>query len=166
MSLAFLNIRGLQSHIDELRSFVVGNGVHIMAINETKLSNTTPNCLVSIKDFALERKDRDVFGGGVALYVRNTISYKVIDTLPQHSLELLCIEVIPKHAKPFFVVSWYRPPDSTVDKFQDLENVISYLETFQKEIIFLGDTNCNLLEGNSCASGPAKHAELLRLFWI
>ena len=61
-------------------------------------------------------------------------------------MELLCIEVIPKHAKPFFVVCWYRPPDSKVDKFQDLENVISYLETFQKEIIFLGDTDCNLLE--------------------
>ena len=58
---------------------------------------------------------------------------------------------MPNH---FFVVCWYRPPDSTVDKFQDLENVISYLETFQKEIIFLDDTNCNLLE---CGSGPAKH---------
>ena len=68
----------------------MGNGEH-MAINETKLSNTTPNCLVSIKDFALERKDRNVYGGGVALYVRKTISYKVIDTLPQHSLQLLCI---------------------------------------------------------------------------
>ena len=32
--------------------------------------------------------------------------------------------------------------------------MISYLETFQKKIIFLGDTNCNLLE---CGSGPAKH---------
>ena len=59
----------------------------------------------------------------------------------------------------FFVVCWYRPPDSTVDKFQDLENVISYLETFQKEIIFLGDTNCNLLE---CGSGPTKHMRSFR----
>ena len=107
MSLTFLNIRGLQSHIDDLRSFAMGSGVHIMAINETKLSKTTPDCLVSINYFALERKDRSVYGGGVALYVGNTISYKVIDTLPQHSLELLCIEVIPKHAKPFFVVCWY-----------------------------------------------------------
>ena len=62
------------------------------------------------------------------------LGYKVNDTLPQHSSELLCIEVIPNHAKPFLVVSWY---DSMADKFQDLENVISYLETFQKEIIFL-----------------------------
>ena len=40
-----------------------------MAINETKLLNTTLDCLVLIKDFALERKDRNAYGGGVALYV-------------------------------------------------------------------------------------------------
>ena len=56
MSSDFFNIRGLQSHIDELRSFVMGNGVHIMAINETKLLKTIPDCLVSIKDFSLGRK--------------------------------------------------------------------------------------------------------------
>ena len=72
-----------------------------------------------------------------------------------------------KTCETIFVVCWHRPPDSTVDKFQDLENVISYLETFQKEIIFPGDTNCNLLEGNSCGSGPAKHMRsFLRLFWF
>ena len=118
MSLAFLNIRGLQWHIDGLRSFVKGKGVHIIAINETKLSNTTLDCLFSIEEFALERKGKNVYGGGVALYLRNTISYKVIDTLPQHSVELLCTEVIPKHAKPFFVVSWYRHLDPTVDNFK------------------------------------------------
>ena len=46
MSLAFLNIRGLQKHIDELRSFVSETGIHIMAINETKLSKYRPDCLV------------------------------------------------------------------------------------------------------------------------
>ena len=56
-----------------------------MAINEAKLWNTTPDCLFSIKDFALERKDRNVYGGGVAIYVRNTVGYKVIHTLLQHS---------------------------------------------------------------------------------
>ena len=108
----------------------MGDGVHIMAINETKFSNTAPDCLVSIKDFALERKDRNVYGGRVTLYLQNTTSNKVIDTLSQQLLELLCTEVIPKHVKPFFVVSWYRPPDSMVDRFQDLENAVSYLETF------------------------------------
>ena len=147
MSLAFLNIRGLQKHIDELRSFVSERGIiHIMAINETKLSKYSPDCLVSINDFAVERKDRNEDGGGVAIYIRNTINYKLVENLPQHTLELMCVEIVPKRAKPFFLVCWYRPPSSTVDKFHELENIISYFETFQKEIIFLGDTNCDLLK--------------------
>ena len=85
----------------------MGSGVHIRAINETKSSNTTPDCLVWIKDFALERKDKNVYGGGVALYVRNTISYKVIDTLPQHSLELLYIGHSKTCETFFFVCRLY-----------------------------------------------------------
>ena len=85
MSLAFLNIRGLQKQIDELRSFVSERGIHIMAINETKLSKYSPDCLVSINDFAVERKDRNEDGGGVAIYIRNTINYKLVENLPQHT---------------------------------------------------------------------------------
>ena len=127
-----------------------------MAINETKLSKYSPDCLVSINDFAVERKDRNEDGGGVAIYVRNTINYKLVENLPQHTLELMCLEIVPKRAKPFFVVCWYRPLSSTADKFHELENIISYLETFQKEIIFLGDTNCDLQADVSCSS-VSKH---------
>ena len=78
-SLAFLNIRELQKHIDELRSFISERGIHIMAINETKLSKYSPDCLVSINDFAVEWKDRNEDGGGVAIYIRNMINYKLVE---------------------------------------------------------------------------------------
>ena len=94
----------------------------------------------------MEQKDRNEDAGGVAIYIRNTINYKLVENLPQHTLELMCLEIVPKRTKPFFVVCWYRPPSSTVDKFNELEDIISYLETFQKEIIFLGDTNCSSIE--------------------
>ena len=42
----------------------MGNGAHVMAVNETRLSKTTTDCLVSIKDFALERKDRCIWRRG------------------------------------------------------------------------------------------------------
>ena len=60
-----------------------------MAINETKLSKYSPDCLISIDNFVVERKYRNEEGGGVAIYVRNTITYKIVKNLPQHSLELL-----------------------------------------------------------------------------
>ena len=35
---------------------------------------------------------------------------------------------------------------------------MNYLETFQKEIIFFGDTNCDILETNmGCGSCVSKH---------
>ena len=136
-----------------------------MAINETKLSKYSPDCLVSINDFAVERKDRNEDGGGVAIYVRNTINYKLVENLPQHTLELMCLEIVPKRAKPFFVVCWYRPPSSTADKFNELENIISYLETFQKEIILLGDTNCDLLKADvSCSSVSKRMRDIYDAF--
>ena len=54
----------------------MGNGVHIMPINETKLWKTTPDCLVSIKDFAMERKDRNVYCMcGIQLVIKLSIHY-------------------------------------------------------------------------------------------
>ena len=136
----------------------INDGICVCCFKDNYLSSVNQR-------FCLGRKGQNRTRRRCALYMRNTINYKVIDTLPQHSLELLCIEVIPKRSKPFFVVRWYRPPDFTADKFQDLENVISSLETFQ-EIIFLGDTKCNFFGRNSCASEPVKHMRSFYDSWV
>ena len=60
-------------------------GIHILAINETKLSSDIPDSIIAINDFELERLDRNQHGGGVAFYIKDTINYKVVDNLPEHS---------------------------------------------------------------------------------
>ena len=105
----------------------------------------------------MERLDRNQDGGGVALYIKGTINYKAVDNLPEHSLELICLEIIPKKAQPFFVLCWYRPPALTVDKFDELGNILGYLETFNREIILLGDTNRDLLSVESGTGSTAEH---------
>ena len=67
------------------------------------------------------------------------------DGLPVSSLELRCIEVKPIRAKPFFVVSWYRPPSDLTETFDKFEEVLKCLESEGKEIIVLGDTNCDVI---------------------
>ena len=57
-------------------------------------------------------------------------------------LELRCVEVKPIRAKPFFVVTWYRPPSDPGDSFDKLEAVFRFLESEDKEIIPSGDTKC------------------------
>ena len=50
----------------------------------------------------------------------------------------------PPKSKPFLVLAWYRPPSDPVASFDELEKVLSYLDKEGKEIILLGDTNCDL----------------------
>ena len=52
-------------------------------------------------------------------------------------------------AEPFVIVSWYRPPLSQVACFEELENVLRFLELSNNEIILLGDTNCDLFKDSN-----------------
>ena len=143
----------INTHIYELRLFIRDKGIHVLGINESKLEEKFPNHLVSIDGFEIVRKDHDKLGGGVALYIYDSVNFKVTDFLPANLPELLCIEILPKAARPFFVVSFYPLPSSKVRKFEELQGVLSYLESFGREVILLGDTNCDILE-TAGPSGP------------
>ena len=58
----------------------------------------------------------------------------------------------PIRAKPFFVVTWYRPPSDPVDSFDKLEAVFRFLESEDKEIILLGDTSCDVAPARDVSS--------------
>ena len=90
-------------HIDEIRLFIRELGVHILAINETKIDENVHDDLVSIDGYTIKRCDRNRFGGGVAIYIKDTIFDKctVRADLPQSTLEALCIEVKPVRSAPF-----------------------------------------------------------------
>ena len=51
--------------------------IDILAVNETRLDHTIYSGEVTVSGYVLERKDRNRDGGGVALYIRNTINYGV-----------------------------------------------------------------------------------------
>ena len=50
-------------------------GIHILAINKTKLSSDIPGRIIAINDLELERLDRNEHGVEVALYIKDTINY-------------------------------------------------------------------------------------------
>ena len=57
-----------------------------MCINETWLDDKISDHEVGIDGYDLVRKDRKRTGGGVAIYIRNSINYKIDDVMPD-SLE-------------------------------------------------------------------------------
>ena len=76
-----LNITSLPKHIDELRIFMHEESFDLLSINETRLDDSIHNDEVKIPGFDIVRKDRNRNGGGVAIYLRNTIPHTVRDDL-------------------------------------------------------------------------------------
>ena len=128
-------------------------------MNETKLVNSYPKELTNIEGYQLEREDRNANGGGVALYISEPIQYIRRTDLPENDLELICAEIKPPKSRPYIVIVWYRPPSDPVDSFNKLETILSYLDREGKEIILLGDTNCDFASKSTgqLSDNNAKH---------
>ena len=150
MAIASLNVNGLRSHFDEVKILMADLGIHILALNETKLAPDYPKELTNVAGYQQEHMERTCNSGGVSIYIRDSIKYKPRPDVPVDDLEIICIEVEALKSKSFLVLAWYRPPCDPVASFYKLEEVLSYWDKEGKEIILLGDTNCDL---------PAKQAE-------
>ena len=67
----------------------------------------------------------------------------IAQTLQTDNLKILCTEVKPKFWKSFLVVAWYRPPKYEQETLNTLETLLKTTENEKKEIILIGDINCN-----------------------
>ena len=95
-------------------------------------------------DYTVCCKDRNGFGGGVVMYIRDNTLYSQRNDLAIDDLELACIEVKLPYNKSFLVATWYRPPSSQIDLFHEWALFLSKCDTENKELIIVGDFNCNV----------------------
>ena len=116
-----------------------------MILNETKLDDAIGSAELSISNYhEIIRKDRTRYGGGVALYLHNSISYKYRSDIIVGEVEALPVNIEISNGKSISVVTWYRP-EIPVELFDHVETLISRIDSENKECIIIGDTNCNLL---------------------
>ena len=140
-----LNINSLLKHVDEVRIFYKTHKPHVLCLKETKLSNEINDEDLQIENYhTIFRKDRDRHGGGVAIYVSDTIKLKKREDLLTE-IESITVELDIPFVKPILITTVYRPPDSLVEIFDKLESHLSRIDNENKESIFAGDINCNLL---------------------
>ena len=81
----------------------------------------------------------------MAVYVKDELPESKVN-LKSSNLELLCLEFTPFHAQASFVIAWYRPATSAIDNpsFEALREILKGFDSEGKEIILMGDTNCDL----------------------
>ena len=92
------------------------------------------------------QKKRNRSGGGVRFYIRNSINLEVRQDLNNNEIESLTIEILKPKMKPFLITTWYRPPNSSIDKLKEFEKLLQDIDYEDKESIIMGDINIDISE--------------------
>ena len=145
--ISHININSITAgdKLEKLQQFVDTNNVHILALTETKLNDNVATCQYKLERFHTPMtRHRDRHGGGVALYMHKSLSYRRL-----HYLELGDEEWIWARVKlpeiQLIVCCVYLPPNLTSDRFQmfldNLTEVTCKAKIENGETFILGDLN-------------------------
>ena len=80
------------SNFDEVKQYIdQKDNTHILGLCETYLTGDITDDMINIDGFSLQRKDRhktrDKLGGGLAVYISNSLNYKRRKDLGSNHLE-------------------------------------------------------------------------------
>ena len=123
---------------DELLKFA-----DVISINETHLSESdtlTPHMMNLTEYLQVFRKDRNIFGGGVALLIHQSLSPEPI--IIKTGCEVVAVKIsLPSE---MIIISAYRPPSTPICVFtQEMSEIITLFEDMP--ICVMGDLNEDIL---------------------
>ena len=118
-----------------------------MAVSETHLDSSISNGEVNIQGYTMIRKDRNRSGGGVCLFIKDTVSFNVRQDLEEENFEAIFVDILFPKSRPFLVGVCYRPPSdgNFLNKFR---TVIDRLD-LANEAYILGDFNICMSKAQS-----------------
>lgn len=143
--LAHINICSLRNKIHALSLFLQLNNIDILAISETHLDSFIDNSEVHIGGFSIYRHDRNRFGGGVAILIRDHFPVKLRHDLMVNDVEVLWLQVQLPYLKPILVGCCYRPPSARIEYLNGLSNMLDKVTEENRELYWLGDLNIDWL---------------------
>ena len=152
-SLFNVNIRSTGAHFDNLRYYLDGlnHKFSVFSITESWLKDYNKDVynLEGYEHICKIRKNRP--GGGVSIYIKNSIKYDIKENLfiDVDGVDSISVE-IPKEEfktqKNIIVTSVYRPPNTNPKHFvSKVNNFLHQLHHENKHAFILGDYNINTI---------------------
>ena len=117
-------------------------------MSETWLSKSVSDNEVRVDGYRTYRKDRGGNGGGVLVYVSETLkSCRRVD-LEKDDVEAVWIE-LRFQMKEVLCCNIYRPPGANHELMESIYSMTELVVQEGKEVVIAGDFNCNLLHPKS-----------------
>ena len=161
LKIGHVNLGSLVSHFDAFADFLRASDFDALAVTETWLRADIGDHLVSVEGYSFVRVDRGSRGGGVGVYLRDTLPYSRIDAPEADTFEHVWTKFrVGRKLFAFGVL--YRPPhpaDYPAAFTDSLQEVLASIFPTVDELIVVGDFNVNLLNVNK-----PKVQQLISLF--
>ena len=128
----------------------------IICIVESWLDKSILDCELTILNYNLLRLDRNRHGGGILIYIRDSLSFSLVLSGP-NNLEFLCVTIhsvsqSQLHANSFCLGVLYNPPDNVCYVLSTLTSVLQTLPpSMFSNFLLLGDFNVNYFDTSSTA---------------
>ena len=174
ISIGQININSLRNKFEFLNSMVNGF-VDILLITECKLDDSFPTAQFHMQGYSSPfRLDRNSYGGGILLYVREDIPAKPISNRSfDKDIEAMFVEINLRKKKWLLCVS-YNPHKSLIEKhLRAIGKNIDLCSGIYENFVIMGDFNAeptenameefmklynlkNLIKGPTCYKNPDK----------
>ena len=131
----------------EALQFIISRNLDIILLSETKLDDSFLSAQFMLKNFVIPcRLDRNSFGGGLLLYVRQDIPSKFLKVKSDWNIESICVEVNFRKRK-WFINGSYNPNKSFLSNHLECLNcIIDKYDKLYQNSLFLGDFNASVSE--------------------
>ena len=96
------------THFDELKLFIETNKPDIIGIGETNLDKTVDDYDVGISGYRVIRKDTNCYGGGVLMYISESLNFSHREDL-DFDLESISVEIKVGKYIPFLQLQYIDP---------------------------------------------------------
>jgi hypothetical protein len=152
---AHLNPGSAAAHIDEMNGLFQGVGIDVICVSESWYKGWHTNKRICIPGYRVARADRKDGrrGGGVAMFIKSELKFKVLTRSPELSaIDYLFVE-IKFHGRAVLVGLVYDPP--RVEGLPIYLPILEDLVPRYAHSIFLGDLNTDLL-GNTVRAAELK----------
>ena len=133
-----LNINSVRNKFEYLKP-VISPIFDIFLVSESKLDDSFPNSQFSLNGYKMFRPDRNGSGGGLCIYVKETIAAKQLNLHLDIDNEAIFLE-INICSRKWLIVGLYKPPIQNNSLFLESmsKNISQYLDSYFKNTCVTG----------------------------
>lgn len=146
--------------MEEVRQELLNGTGDIVILSESWLHSNVSDSLLHVDGYKCLRFDRQMEvpcgrtkkGGGICIYLKDTLPYEILSTLSvsNSDLELFTVSIMQQNQKRLNILSLYRPPAGNFQKaLVQIKEIIDLVKAgYNGEYLIIGDFNVDMTKPN------------------